>query len=312
MASAATHKHIPVLLQETLQALSPRSGGRYIDATLGGGGHATAILQASAPDGRLLGLDADPRAIRRGRERLAQFGPRATLAQSNFRRIASAARQHGFEQVDGILFDLGVSSYHLDEAEQGFSFNKEGPLDMRMNPESGPSAADIVNSLDADDLADILYNYGEERRSWRIARAIVEHRPIVTTTQLADIVQKAIGRKPGARLHPATRTFQALRIYVNDELAALETALPQALSLLKRGGVLAVISFHSLEDRIIKNYFRQESRNCICPPHSPVCTCGHHAQVKILYKKGLTPTAAEISQNPRSRSARLRAVQKII
>jgi 16S rRNA (cytosine1402-N4)-methyltransferase len=304
-------KHIPVLLDEALQILAPHSGGRYIDATLGGGGHAQAILEASAPEGRLLGLDADPRAIERVQRRLARFGQRATLVQANFRHIAAIAREHGFDQVDGILFDLGVSSYHLDEADQGFSFGKEGPLDMRLNPDVGPSAADIVNTLDADDLADILYRYGEERRSRRIARAIVANRPITTTTQLAETVVKAIGRKPGVRLHPATRTFQALRIYVNDELGALEAALPQAVSLLKSGGVLAVITFHSLEDRIVKHYFRQESRDCICPPHTPSCTCGPKAQDEIIHRKGLTPSPDEIARNPRSRSARLRAIRKL-
>jgi 16S rRNA (cytosine1402-N4)-methyltransferase len=305
------HIHIPVLLQETLQVLAPRPDGRYIDATLGGGGHAEAILEASSPTGRLLGLDTDPRAIERVQRRLERFGQRVTLVQSNFRHIADVAREQAFTQVDGILFDLGLSSYHLDEADQGFSFSKEGPLDMRMDPTSGPSAADILNTLDADELADILYTYGEERRSRRIARAIVANRPVTTTTQLADIVVGAIGRKPGARLHPATRTFQALRIYVNDELGALEEALPQALSLLKPGGVLAVITFHSLEDRIVKHYFRQESRDCICPPHTPICTCGHRAQIKEIHRKGLTPSPDEIIRNPRSRSARLRAVRKL-
>jgi 16S rRNA (cytosine1402-N4)-methyltransferase len=309
--TSSQHFHIPVLLAETLQVLAPRPQGFYIDATLGGGGHAEAILEASAPAGRLLGLDADPRAIQRVSERLAGFASRITLVQSNFRHIAAVAREHGFQQVDGILFDLGVSSYHFEDATQGFSFSKEGPLDMRMDPTSGPSAADIVNTLDADDLADILYRYGEERRSRRIARAIVANRPVTTTTQLADIVVRAVGRKPGTRLHPATRTFQALRIYVNDELGALEEALPQAVDLLKPGGVLAVITFHSLEDRIVKHYFRQESRDCICPPHTPICTCGHQAQIKEIHRKGLTPSPDEIARNPRSRSARLRAVRKL-
>ncbi len=304
-------RHIPVLLQEVLDVLAPHPGGAYIDATLGGGGHAEAILQASSPDGRLLGLDADPRAIQRVRARLAPFGHRAVLVQANFRHLATVARAQGFSQVDGILFDLGVSSYHFDEADQGFSFRKEGPLDMRLDPTQGPSAADIVNTLDADDLADILYRYGEERRSRRIARAIVAHRPITTTTQLAEIVVRAIGRRPGARLHPATRTFQALRIYVNDELGALEAALPQALDLLKPGGVLAVITFHSLEDRIVKHFLRQESRDCICPPHTPICTCGHRAQIQLIHRKGLVPSPDEIARNPRSRSARLRAARKM-
>jgi len=304
-------KHTPVLLEETLQVINPQPEGLYIDATLGGGGHAEAILKASSPTGKLLGLDADPRAIERVKQRLARFSPRTTLIQANFRHIAQVTHQHNFHQVDGILFDLGISSYHLDEADQGFSFSKEGPLDMRMDPTTGPSAADIVNTLDADELADIIYKYGEERRSRRIARAIVAHRPIYTTTQLAEIIVGAIGRKPGSRIHPATRTFQALRIYVNSELEALELALPQAIELLKPGGILAVITFHSLEDRIVKHYFRQESRDCICPPHSPICTCGHKAQIKEIYRKGVTPSPNEIARNPRSRSARLRAVQKL-
>lgn len=303
--------HHPVLLQEALALLAPRPGGRYIDATLGGGGHAEAILEASSPDGQLLGLDADPRAIQRVRERLARFGPRAILVHANFRELEAVARTHGFEDVDGILFDLGVSSFHLDEAEQGFSFRHEGPLDMRLDPTSGPTAADIVNTLDEEELADILYRYGEERRSRRIARALVANRPITTTTQLAEIVVRAIGRRPGTRIHPATRTFQALRIYVNDELGALEAALPQAVNLLKPGGILVVITFHSLEDRIVKHFLRQESRDCICPPNTPICTCGHKAQLAILHRKGITPSPDEIARNPRSRSARLRAARKL-
>ena len=303
--------HVPVLYQEVLDILRPRARGRYIDATLGGGGHAEGVLQASAPDGLLLGLDADPRAIRRAQERLSRFGSRAILVHANFRHLSRVARAHGFEQVDGILFDLGVSSFQLDDADQGFSFLREGPLDMRMDPTTGVSAADVVNRLDERTLADILYRYGEERRSRRIARAIAAARPIETTAQLAQIVEKAVGGRRGARLHPATRTFQALRIYVNDELAALEEALPQTLALLKPGGILIVISFHSLEDRIVKQFMRRESRDCICPPTVPVCQCGHRSQIEELFRKGLTPSPAEIAQNPRSRSARLRAARKL-
>jgi 16S rRNA (cytosine1402-N4)-methyltransferase len=302
--------HTPVLLKETLELLAPRPGGRYIDATLGGGGHAEAILEASHPDGRLLGLDADPRANARVRERLAPYGDRVTLVHANFWELANVARAHGFDQVDGILFDLGVSSYHFDEAEAGFSFRLEGPLDMRLDPTQGLTAADIVNTLDEEALADILYRYGDERRSRRIARAIVANRPIHTTTDLAEIIVQAVGRRPGARLHPATRTFQALRIYVNDELGALEAALPQALSLLKPGGVLVVITFHSLEDRLVKHFLRQESRDCICPPQTPICVCGHQAQIDLIHRKGLTPSPDEIARNPRSRSARLRVARK--
>ena len=304
-------KHIPVLLNEALEILAPQSGGRYIDATLGGGGHAEAILQVSSPQGRLLGLDADPRAIERVRTRLAPFGDRAILVNANFREIGQIARAHNFTEVDGILFDLGVSSYHVDTPDQGFSFMQEGPLDMRLDPTRGLSAADVVNTFDEQELADILYRYGEERRSWRIARKIIANRPISSTTQLANIVIQAIGRNPKAKRHPATRTFQALRIYVNDELGALEAALPQALDLLKPGGVLVVISFHSLEDRIVKHFLRQESRDCICPPHTPICVCGHKAQIELIHRKGVTPSPDEINQNPRSRSARLRAARKV-
>ncbi|RUA15424.1 MAG: 16S rRNA (cytosine(1402)-N(4))-methyltransferase [Clostridia bacterium] len=306
-----SQQHIPVLTKEVLKALSPHEGGKYIDATLGGGGHAEAILKASAPDGWLLGLDVDPRAIQRVEERLHRFEKRVIIVKANFRDIQTVAHQHRFDQVDGILLDLGISSFHLNEAQQGFSFQQAGPVDMRMDPSTGPTAAEIINTLEETDLANILYRYGEERRSRRIARAIIENRPILTTIQLAEVVVKAIGRKPGSHIHPATRTFQALRIYVNDELDALEAALPQALSLLKAGGVLAVITFHSLEDRIVKHYFRQESRDCICPPHTVICQCGHKAQIKNLVRKGTVPSPEEIANNPRSRSARLRVALKL-
>jgi len=307
----SSQQHIPVLTKEVLKALSPHQGGKYIDATLGGGGHAEAILQASAPDGWLLGLDVDPRAIKRVEKRLRRFEDRVIIVKSNFRDIQTVAHQHQFDQVDGILLDLGISSFHLNEAQQGFSFQQAGPLDMRMDPSAGPTAAEIINTLEEIDLANIIYRYGEERRSRRIARAIIQNRPISTTTQLAEVVVKAIGRKPGSRIHPATRTFQALRIYVNDELGALEEALPQALSLLKTGGVLAIITFHSLEDRVVKHYFRQESRDCICPPHTVICQCGHKAQIKNLVRKGTVPSPEEIANNPRSRSARLRVALKL-
>ncbi|RME80454.1 MAG: 16S rRNA (cytosine(1402)-N(4))-methyltransferase RsmH [Caldilineae bacterium] len=303
-------QHIPVLYQEVLDALQPRSGGRYIDATVGGGGHAEGILQASSPEGLLLGLDADAEAIERVRRRLAPFGHRLILEQANFRRLAQVAQAHGFDPVDGILLDLGVSSFHLEEAGRGFSFQSEGPLDMRMDRSQDLSAADVVNGFDAETLADILYRYGEERHSRRIARAIVQARPLHTTAELAAVVERALGGRRGTRIHPATRTFQALRIFVNDELGALQEALPQALSLLRPGGVLAVISFHSLEDRIVKQFFRRESRDCICPPEVPVCRCNHQAQIEELHRRGITPTPDEIQRNPRSRSARLRIARK--
>ncbi|MDW8268187.1 MAG: 16S rRNA (cytosine(1402)-N(4))-methyltransferase RsmH [Anaerolineae bacterium] len=303
--------HTPVLLAEVLTTLAPQPGGRFIDATVGGGGHALALLEATAPDGRLLGLDADPRAIVRTRERLAAFGERVTLVPANFRELETVARRHGFVGVDGILFDLGVSSFQLDDPTHGFSFQVEGPLDLRFDPTRGPSAADVVNTLSEAELADLLYRLGEEPQARRIARHLVAHRPITTTTQLAGLVVEAVGGRRGARHHPATRTFQALRIYVNDELAALEAALPQAVALLRPGGILAVITFHSLEDRIVKQFLRRESRDCLCPPRTPVCRCGHRATLVEVHRGGLTPSAAEIARNPRSRSARLRAARRL-
>ena len=308
---AALAAHTPVLYQEVLQSLQPRPNGRYIDATLGGGGHAEGLLEASAPDGRLLGLDADPRAIERTRQRLTPYVDRVVLVQRNFRHLAEVAQQHDFREVDGILLDLGVSSFQLDDPEQGFSFLRDGPLDMRLDPTTGWSAADVVNQMGTEELADIIYRYGEDRHARRIARAIGARRPFTTTGQLAEVVSRAVGGGREARLHPATRTFQALRIYVNDELGALQEALPQALSLLRRGGVMAVITFHSLEDRIVKQFMRRESSDCICPPHIPVCQCGHAAVLTELYRRGLPPSPIEIAQNPRSRSARLRASARL-
>ncbi len=303
--------HIPVLYQETLETLNPQPGGRYIDATLGGGGHAEGILDASSPDGLLLGLDASPDAIQRSHERLARFGERFTFVHSNFRNLAEIAARYDFTQVDGILLDLGVSSFQLDDASLGFSFQDDGPLDMRLDFSQGETAAEVIDRVDAQELADILYRYGEERQSRRIARAVIAARPIDTTSQLAEIISRAVGGRRGARIHPATRSFQALRIYVNDELGALESVLPQALNLLHPSGVLAVISFHSLEDRIVKQYFRHESRNCICPPQIPICQCDHSAQIVEIHRKGIQPTTEEIANNPRSRSARLRAARKL-
>ncbi len=305
------HIHIPVLFQEILETLNPQSGGRYIDATLGDGGHSEGVLDASSPDGMLLGLDASPNAIGRSHQRLIRFGERFTLIHSNFRNLHKIATAHNFTQVDGILLDLGISSHQLDDATLGFSFRECGPLDMRLDFTQGETVAEVINRLDADELADILYRYGEERKSRRIARAIIATRPFDTTTQLAEVISKAVGGRRGARLHPATRSFQALRIYANDELGALESVLPQALDLLRPGGVLAIISFHSLEDRIVKHYFRYESKDCICPPHLPICQCTHKAQIVELHRKGIKPTAEEIASNPRSRSARLRAARKL-
>ena len=301
--------HIPVLYEEVLAGLQPRSGGWYIDATLGAGGHAKGILAASHPDGRLLGLDADPGALSFASKVLEPFGDRVLLRSANFRQLGEVVRAHGIEEVDGILMDLGLSSRQLDDAERGFSFNQDGPLDMRLDPDRGQSAADLVNQLAQADLADLLWQYGEERQSRRIARAITAARPLATTGQLADLVARTVGRRE--KIHPATRTFQALRIAVNDELDALSQALPQARDLLRPGGRLAVIAFHSLEDRLVKQFYRQEARDCVCPPELPVCACQHQATLRVLTSKPVRPTAGETARNPRSRSARLRIAERL-
>ena len=313
-----TSQHVPVLLKETLQALAVRPGGRYIDGTLGGGGHAIEILRASAPDGMLLALDADAAAVARASRWLEPEGSsaRVVLVHSSFADLGRVAREHGFGAVDGIVFDLGLSSDQLADETRGFSFTSIG-LDMRFDPTSGQSASSLVNELSAQELADLLYRNGEERASRRIARAIVAARPIESARQLADVVAQVMGPRPSSgggrrsKIHPATRTFQALRIAANDELGALESVLPQAVELLRPSGRLAVITFHSLEDRIVKNYFRQESRDCICPPGQPVCRCGHRATLKTVKAKPVQPSAGEVAANPRARSAKLRAVERL-
>ena len=304
--------HKSVLLAEVIQVLQPFTGGIYIDGTVGAGGHAAAILEASAPDGQLFGLDRDQSALRLAEQRLAEFGSRVHLVHSNFDQLRQVATQHNIPRAHGILLDLGISSMHVDQAERGFSFIADGPLDMRMDPTAGQTAADLVNHLPEKELADLLYQYGEERQSRRIARAIVKARPIRRTRELAQVIAGAVGgRREGGkgRIHPATRSFQALRIAVNEELAALEQALPQAIEWLQPGGRLAVISFHSLEDRIVKQYFKQESQDCICPPEQPVCTCRHKATIDIITKRPITPSLQEIDENPRARSAKLRVVE---
>ena len=303
--------HKSVLLQEIITALQPHAGGIYLDGTVGGGGHATALLEASRPDGQLFGLDRDQSALELARDQLAQFGHRVHLFHANFDQLVQVANKHKIPRADGIVLDLGVSSMHLDQPERGFSFQIDGPLDMRMDPSQGQTAADLLNSLPEDELANLIYRYGEERHSRRIARAIVRARPIRRTIELAQVVARASGsgRSDRTKIHPATRTFQALRIAVNDELGALERALPQALECLKPGGRLAVISFHSLEDRIVKQYFRQEAQDCICPPEQPVCTCRHKATIDIITKRPITPSLDEIDANPRARSAKLRVVE---
>jgi len=302
--------HVPVLFHAILDGLQVRSGGRYIDATVGGGGHAAGILAASSPAGRLLGLDRDPAAVGVARARLSSYAGRAVLVHGSFAGLAEIARAHQFVPAGGILFDLGLSSLQLADPGRGFAFMAAGPLDMRFDPtQSGPTAADLVNHLSSGELAQLLYRYGEERQARRIADAIVAARPLRSTQELAALVERVVGRH--GRIHPATQTFQALRIAVNDELAALEAALPQAVDILAPGGRLAVISFHSLEDRAVKRFLRRESLDCICPPESPVCTCGHRATLRLVTRKPVQPAADEIAANSRSRSARLRIAERV-
>ena len=315
MAGIRPEPHQPVLYHEIIHALQPSRGGLFIDATLGAGGHAAGILEASSPDGRLLGLDVDPQALDLAQERLATFAGRAVIVQASYTELEQQAGRLGWKAIDGILLDLGVSSMQLDTPERGFSSQTDAPLDMRFDPRSPATAASLVNTLPEAELADIIYRYGEERSSRHIARAIVQARPIETTHQLAEVVLRASpghGTYRRERLHPATRTFQALRIAVNRELEAIEIVLPQAVSLLRAGGRLAVISFHSLEDRIVKQYMRRESQDCICPPRRPVCTCGHRATLVEITRRPIRPQDAEVERNPRARSARLRVAEKIV
>jgi 16S rRNA (cytosine1402-N4)-methyltransferase len=301
--------HIPVLYHEVLQLLRPQPDGRYLDATLGAGGHTAGILQASAPSGRVLAFDRDPEAIAFARQQLALYGDRVAYVNDSYAAMAQLAPANGFAALDGILLDLGLSSRQLESAERGFSFMKDGPLDMRFDPTQGETAADLINNLSETELADIFWKYGEERRSRRLARAIVNNRPFTRTRQLADLVAAQV--KGRERIHPATRIFQALRIATNHELEAVETGIPAAIDLLKPGGRIAVISFHSLEDRFVKQLFRRLSQSCTCPPQQPICTCGGKATLRLITRKAMKASEAEIQQNPRSRSARLRVAEKM-
>lgn len=304
--------HIPVMVREVIEGLAVRAGGRYVDCTAGEGGHAEAIIEAASPDGQLLGIDLDSQALAVAEERLSPYGNRVTLVEGNFANVREICRSRGFGPVDGILLDLGISSFQLETARRGFSFSREGPLDMRFSPGQRLTADDIVNGYREEELADLIWSFGEERRARQIARCIVEQRPILTTTQLAGVVEQAVGRRGRNVIHPATRTFQALRIAVNQELAHLATALTEAHGLLDYSGArLAVISYHSLEDRLVKDFFRRESQDCVCPPGSPVCTCNHRATLRVLMKKPARPSALEVAINPRSRSARLRVAERI-
>jgi 16S rRNA (cytosine1402-N4)-methyltransferase len=304
-------EHVPVMVREVLAALNVKPGGRYVDATVDGGGHAEAVMDAASPGGAMLGIDLDSQALARARERLARFGDHVRLIEGSYADAARICGGLDFTPVNGVLFDLGVSSLELDSAERGFSLRREGPLDMRFSPKQQQTAADIVNGASEEELADILRRYGEEPQAKKIARYLVQHRPLQTTTELANAIEKAVGRRARRQTHPATRTFQALRIAVNQELLSLESALPQACGLLGDFGRLAVLSYHSLEDRIVKEFIRRESRDCICPPKQPVCTCGHKASLRTVTRGALRPSAGEVEANPRARSARLRAAERL-
>ena len=308
MSSAA---HEPVLYKEILQALKPQDNGLYVDGTLGAGGHSLGILEACAPTGKLLGLDVDPQALSLARETLAPHEQRSILLQRSYTTLETTLKEIDWPLVHGIVLDLGASSMQFDTPERGFSFREDAPLDMRFDPTRVQSAADIVNTYSEAELAEIIFRYGEERASRQIAKAILRKRPIRTTRELASIIKGVMPNKKGMRVHPATRTFQALRIAVNDEMSAIESVLPQAMRVLAPGGRLAIISFHSLEDRQVKQYFRKESRDCLCPPKQPICTCGHKASLKEISRKPIYPSEEEIARNPRARSARLRVAEKL-
>jgi len=303
-------QHKAVLLQEVIEYLVPLSLGRYVDCTLGAGGHAERILEATLPDGLLLGLDVDEQALCLAQTRLETYKDRIIIKRESYTQLGAILESIFWQEVDGILMDLGVSSMQLDHAERGFSFRQEAELDMRFDTRNTLTASIIVNQYAEKELADLIYHFGEEQRSRHVAHNIVKNRPIRTTLQLAHLVDQVTkSGKPG--IHAATRTFQALRIAVNRELEAIEALLPQALQALRIGGRIVVISFHSLEDRIVKQYFQREGKDCLCPPQQPICTCGHKARLKWVTRHVVTASDLERKNNPRARSARLRVVEKV-
>lgn len=303
--------HQPVLLTETVHQLMLQEGGVYVDGTTGEGGHSQAILQAEPQVKTVLGIDWDSRSLRTAQSRLAEFGSRFLPAPGNYADMAELARERGISEVNGILLDLGFSSRQVETPGYGLSFQTDEPLDMRYDPDGDLTAEEIVNTYDERELGQLIRRYGEETRGMGIARAIIKDRPVTTTGQLASIVGGLLGRRPGQRVNPATKTFQALRIEVNDELSNVERGLDAAVGLLAVGGRLAVISYHSLEDRIIKSYFNGEAATCVCPPGLPVCVCGQTPRIKIINRRVIKPSEEEVQSNPRSRSAKLRVVQRI-
>lgn len=309
--------HEPVMLAEAVAGVATTPAGRYVDATVGLGGHAAAILDAAGEQSRLLGIDRDPQALEIAAQRLAAYGDRVMLVHGNFADIEQLCAAHGFNAVDGVLLDLGVSSLQLEQPGRGFSFQRDEPLDMRMDPGEATTAAEIVNETPERELAALIWRYGEERRSRRIARAIVGRRPLRTTGELVGAIEQAVGRGRGRgrpqQAHPATQTFQALRIAVNRELEHLDSVLVSSHGLLDGAGArLVVISFHSLEDRAVKRYFRLHASDCICPPRTPVCICDHRATLRLITRRVRRPGEAEVARNPRARSARLRIAESIV
>jgi len=310
--SEAICGHVPVLLEEVLEGLAIRQGGVYLDGTLGWGGHTLQILQRYEGT-RVIGLDRDTVALEAASRRLVDYGDRVLFFQSDFRRLDEVLDDIGVELVDGVLLDLGVSSMQLEDADRGFSFSQDGPLDMRMTPDSGIAASEIVNTWSQEDLANLIFRFGEEKRSRAIARAIVRERekaPVVTTLRLAELISSVPGMGRMRNIHPATRTFQALRIEVNDELDAVRQAIPVSVERLTPGGRLAIISFHSLEDRIVKRAFREMESPCRCPKEFPECRCGKVSEGRVVTRRPVIPTDEEITANPRSRSAKLRVFEK--
>lgn len=327
--SVSSTGHLPVMAREIAEILvkgshcgvaevepgDPPGGGRiYVDATLGGGGHTLALLKAAGPEAQVVAIDRDDEAISRAKTLLEEYGDRVIIVRENFRNIKNVLKGLGIEGVDGIAADIGLSSIQLDDPERGFSFRFEAPLDMRMDKRGEKTAFDLVNELDARELEEIFRYYGEERFSRRIARAIVRRReesPVKTTAELKEIITTNVPPSKTKKIDPATRVFQALRIAVNDELESLKEFMEGAVDCLKPGGRLAVISFHSLEDRIVKKSFNEMAKDCVCPPRIPVCICDHRSLVRVVTKKGLKPSEEEVTANPRARSARLRAAEKL-
>jgi 16S rRNA (cytosine1402-N4)-methyltransferase len=301
--------HVPVLLEEVTNLLNPQKSGKYIDGTVGEGGHSEAILKIGSPDCLVLGIDADPEAIDSARNRLEIFGSRVVLQQANFVFMAELAAEAGFVPCDGIIMDLGLSSLQLEREDRGFSFQREGPLDMRFDPNQERTGARVVNNYPGKELQRIFEEFGELRGARRIAQGIVGMRPFHSSLDLAKFLSKMIGRH--GKIHPATKVFQAIRMEVNQELNNLETGLNQVIKLLGSRRRLAVISYHSLEDRVVKRAFVRAAAHCVCPPKIPVCVCGHVPEIRLITKKPITPSWLEVKNNPRSRSARLRVAEHV-